>query len=367
MSVSGNTAASQEPGYLVCEEIGVTGPAEHQVRHYLESPRLNTCYEPGHVRFSGWAFDPGSKTVEIGVRHGGELLRSIPVGLPRPDVSQHFGDAANASHSGFSGVVPTAGLPECARLELEACLEDGRRVPLGSVKMSRRSGDPETALPHEAPRAADTSQHGEAEFLRSLLGPDFPRFIVDVGAHDGYSLSNSYSFIQEGWTGLLFEPLPSVFTCLVETHIGVPNAICVNKACADRAGTERFYLGSDGALGMNSTLCRDDNEWFAKTRTDSSIEVEVATLADELTAHGFPADFSLLLVDAEGMDYEVLLGLDLERFRPRIILTEEYPQNREKHEKKYDLLSASGYVFRARLGCNSVWIRHDLAGDSAPA
>jgi hypothetical protein len=57
------------------------------------------------------------------------------------------------------------------------------------------------------------------------------------------------------------------------------------------------------------------------------------------------------------MDYEVLLGLDPSRYRPRIILTEEYGDNPEKQTAKYALLASRGYRLHATVGCNTVWVR----------
>jgi hypothetical protein len=61
------------------------------------------------------------------------------------------------------------------------------------------------------------------------------------------------------------------------------------------------------------------------------------------------------------MDYEVLLGLDFTRYRPRLILTEEYPFNVAKHDAKYELLRDRGYQLKTVVNCNSLWIRNDLA------
>lgn len=106
-----------------------------------------------------------------------------------------------------------------------------------------------------------------------------------------------------------------------------------------------------------STLCMDDNEWFQRHRSNKSIDVEVDTLTNVLAENDFPKDFSLLLVDAEGMDYEVLLGLDFDRFQPRIIVTEEYVSNPEKHSQKYQLLRDHHYILYREMGANTIWVQ----------
>jgi hypothetical protein len=78
----------------------------------------------------------------------------------------------------------------------------------------------------------------------------------------------------------------------------------------------------------------------------------------------------MLLIDAEGMDYEVLQGLDFNRFRPRIVVTEEYISNPEKHHNKYRLLPDRDYTFYKMVGCNTFWIANEWVdaclGLSAP-
>jgi FkbM family methyltransferase len=205
--------------------------------------------------------------------------------------------------------------------------------------------------------STDTSQGGEVAALRALIQPDDPKYLVDVGAHDGKYLSNSWPFIQAGWQAIAIEPLPSVYNELVKNHRSHKNVACLNLACADKPGNVPLYLGIDGEQGQMSTLCTDDNEWFRQNRSSKSILVEVDTLTRILDQHHWPSRFTVLLVDAEGMDYEVLLGLDFNKYQPRIIVTEEYVSNPEKHQKKYDLLRSMGYTYHSLVAYNTIWIR----------
>jgi FkbM family methyltransferase len=212
------------------------------------------------------------------------------------------------------------------------------------------------------PAPADVSQHGEVSALCALLKDGFPPYLVDVGAYDGAALSNSRPFILDGWQAVLVEPHPVQFSRLQRLYENDPAVRCINKACSDAPGVLPLYLGADGEDTMMSTLCTDDNPWFRANRSDAAVEVEVDTLTNVLDGASFPEDFSILLVDAEGMDYEVLRGLDLERYRPRIVVTEEYISNPTKHNAKYRLLLDSGYTFHSMVGCNTMWIRNEWVG-----
>lgn len=203
-----------------------------------------------------------------------------------------------------------------------------------------------------------TSQHGEVTVVLGLLRDDDPHFVIDVGAHDGQSLSNSWPFIRLGWRAIMVEPLSKPFAQLTDRYAGNPNVICTNKACAERPGRRKLYVGSDGDAGQMSTLCED--EALREHRTAAFEEVRVDTLTNILTIHKAPEEPSLLAIDTEGMDYEVLCGLDFAAFHPRIIISEEYPQNQAKHNKKYQLLRERGYSLHGQFGCNTIWVRPEL-------
>lgn len=207
--------------------------------------------------------------------------------------------------------------------------------------------------------AADTSQAGEVAELDLLIADDFPKTLVDIGAFDGVTISNSRPYTLRGWRAILVEPHPGLYAKLATANEGMDGTTCVNMACSDRPGTLPLFFGTDGPHSAMSTLCTDDNPWFQANRAADFVDVEVTTLTDLLASHRWPHDFAMLLIDAEGMDYEVLQGLDFNRFRPRIVVTEEYISNPEKHRNKYRLLLDRDYTFYKMVGCNTFWIANE--------
>ena len=203
----------------------------------------------------------------------------------------------------------------------------------------------------------DSSQHGEVTILRGLCEQfECSTFLVDVGAHDGVSFSNSLPFVESGWKGILIEASPAIFEKLKANHATRRNVTCIHAACSDRPGEAHLHIGTDGGGGFLSTICTDENEWFQKARSSQSITVRADTLTNILAAESAPSTLGILLVDAEGMDYEVLLGLDFSRFRPTFIVTEEYELNADKHARKYALLIHLGYSLQQKIGCNTIWM-----------
>ncbi len=203
----------------------------------------------------------------------------------------------------------------------------------------------------------DLSQSGEATLLRQLVAEFVcQKFIVDVGANDGVTISNSLPFLNAGWQAILIEPAPAVFKKLIENHGHSQNVRCLQVACSDKTGEADLYFGSDGEEGILSTLCQTENDWFAKARSSQTAKVKTDTLTNILKEQQAPSRPGILLVDCEGMDYEVLLGLDFSRFRPTVIVTEEYEWEPQKHAAKYALLIHNNYSLVQKVGCNTIWL-----------
>lgn len=196
----------------------------------------------------------------------------------------------------------------------------------------------------------DTSQHGEYLVMRKLLDDTVPPLLVDVGANNGIRHSNSYPFIQMGWSAVLIEPNPQVFLELQTLYRNNPKVTAVNCACGQRQGVLRLVLGKDGECGEYASLA----EVSSTASSDVAFEVEVRRLTDVLLDSKCPAEIGILSVDTEGFDFQVFLGLDFTRFHPRIIITEDQsPDDAQKH----DLLRIQGYQMKCRRGCNSIWKR----------
>ena len=210
----------------------------------------------------------------------------------------------------------------------------------------------------------DTSEHGELPLLQQLAVGSSNRFLVDVGANDGVTFSNSYGLIVRGWEGILIEPYTPCFRELQRRYGQKGNIRLVNSACGRVPGELDLYLGKDGDRAGYATLCTDNTEWFRANRTGESIKVPVAPLTTILEQHGCPSQFALLSVDTEGYDLQVLESLDFERFKPFVIITEDDPillpppPEYRTDERKYELLQRQGYNLMKRFSRNSIWKVH---------
>ncbi len=199
------------------------------------------------------------------------------------------------------------------------------------LKRARRAANKYLAL---APRRA--SGHGlygqglEDLYLRRIFGTRRDGFYVDVGAHDGCFLSNTYGLYRDGWRGLCVEPNPASYAALRRRR---PRDVCLNVGVAAEEG--RGVLKWAAGLTEGSSFLRSGEAVATET-------VSVRPLQRILEEHGVPREFEVLSVDVEGMELEVLRSLDWRVYRPRIVIV-EYNSEGKIALGSLDLLQPLGY------------------------
>ena len=167
----------------------------------------------------------------------------------------------------------------------------------------------------------------------------------------------------------MVEPLPWVFTRLRDNYRGQEGVTFENAAIADADGRVPFYyvtpaedrgpedppIWSD-AMG---SLSRDEMEkTIAAARhfaalgcgvlipdIGSRIErTEVPSLTFESLCHKHAiGELDLLLIDAEGSDYEIIKGIDFGRHRPRLLIYESIHFSADERERSRAYLEGLGY------------------------
>jgi FkbM family methyltransferase len=140
---------------------------------------------------------------------------------------------------------------------------------------------------------------------------------VDIGAHDGVSLSNSFFFEQaRGWTGICIEPNPDTFQRLIANR----RTDALNCCVAARSGTVQFQKIS-GYSEMLSGIAvnyrpehrkRVDDELKQHGGSSELIAIEARTMSDIAAQHGL-SEITYLSIDTEGSELEILQSMDLER------------------------------------------------------
>ena len=151
-------------------------------------------------------------------------------------------------------------------------------------------------------------------------------FFVDIGAHEGVFISNTYFFEKYlGWGGICFEPTPASFKKLAKNR----KCICINVAVATEAGRQSFVVNPKTKNFINGLLDQFDPNHVIRhgihkrlrNRSAYTIDVDCITFNDVMEEHGvYKIDF--LSIDTEGGELKILQSIDFDRFDIDIICVE---------------------------------------------
>jgi FkbM family methyltransferase len=160
--------------------------------------------------------------------------------------------------------------------------------------------------------------------------PEDGGFFVEAGAYDGFIQSNTYWLERfRGWRGVLVEPVPHLFAQASRQRSGarVVNCALVPEGHPEETVTLRYgglmstVHGAKGG-GADELAHVSAGDMFGLDDVAYEVEAPARTLTSVLEEAGAPAEIDLLSLDVEGFEASVLRGLDLERFRPRLLLVE---------------------------------------------
>lgn len=193
------------------------------------------------------------------------------------------------------------------------------------------------------------SQHGEDKVIEALFPGKTDGFFIEVGALDGKRFSNTLSFEERGWTGILVEPHP-LYTALLRKNR--PNSTVLPICVSDKDELVTLYSNARGSLStldpaMEATFKKAYAPWF---HGFVPIQVPSRRLTTILDFLGAPSRPDILSIDTEGCDHLVLYGLDAEKYTPRVIIAEYMNNESRKHTES--IMAKRGYRLARELSNN---------------
>lgn len=166
------------------------------------------------------------------------------------------------------------------------------------------------------PHLHSPPNHGLSDIIAAYFPLGYLGHAVDVGASDGTSVNSSYGLEKtRGWTVLSVEPNPEFWEYLVRDRAFVEKC-----ACSDFSGTATLAINVDGPEAY-STIGVVPPEGLAMYKDWNKIEVPVYTLEEVLARNEFQK-LDVLCVDTEGTELQVLKGIDLAKWKPKVVVTE---------------------------------------------
>jgi FkbM family methyltransferase len=182
-------------------------------------------------------------------------------------------------------------------------------------------------------------QNKEDELINNLIvskyGADFKGCVLELGANDGITLSNSRYFIENGWQGVLIEAGKLPYQKLMQNNL--PNTIAINCAVGNQNGFLNFYESENlldaNDVGLVSSLVASETERWRKAGIGySEYQVECFTwdsFRDKF--HLKSQNFDIISIDIEGMDYDVLIQMNLEELGCKVLCIEYNGKDMQKY------------------------------------
>lgn len=194
------------------------------------------------------------------------------------------------------------------------------------------------------------SQFAEDLLIQNYLG-EGPGTYVDVGAGHATRGSNTYRLYRMGWHGILVEPIERLAKSAARIR---RRDQVVSALCGSMPGESTFFEFEPWQLSTVSNH-RAKTLIAAGHRLVTERCIQVTTLRN-ITRNFSAHEPSVLSIDVEGWDYEVLLGNDWSTFRPSLICVEEALRSAEERGPTWQFLRDLGYTRASRSVVSSIYL-----------
>lgn len=145
-----------------------------------------------------------------------------------------------------------------------------------------------------------SQQDEESHILRFFAGTTGS--LLDIGAYDGITFSNTHALLQQGWRGVLVEPEPTSFMGLItNTEAFGDRVTLVNAAVSPNPGLQQFWDSRGDAVSSLDTA--HVAKWNKQVKGGMRPFYLVTLSPNDLFAKFGPAEF--INLDVEGINWEV--------------------------------------------------------------
>lgn len=196
------------------------------------------------------------------------------------------------------------------------------------------------------------SQSGEDLLLADIFG-ESTGTMLDVGAHDGVHLSNSYLLESMGWKCILVEPNPDLYEKICKQR----KAHAFQCAATAVDGEVAFHISPDADAFSTMELTEENARKFETMHARVERTVVHGRRLDSILEETKAGKIDVVSIDVEGHELSVFAGFTVTRWNPRVVIVEGNSTKETRAISK--VLSSSGYVRFHRSGCNDWYAKPD--------
>ena len=183
------------------------------------------------------------------------------------------------------------------------------------------------------------SQLSQDLFAIYFSGGKKDGFFLEIGACDGFLLSNTWALEKYGWKGIISEP-----SSVWHDRIARRKCIVSKKAVFNKTGLKLKFEDVKKypeLSGLKENLDKDNNHTL---RNDTNtVEVETISLNDLIEQNTSNRNIDYISIDTEGSEYEILKNFDFNKFNVEIF-TVEHNFIEKKRKAIFDLLTSNNYL-----------------------
>lgn len=205
------------------------------------------------------------------------------------------------------------------------------------------------------------SQEGEDIILQRIFNRQNKGFFVDVGAHHPKRFSNTYKLYRKGWRGINIDAMPGGMELFNKMR---PGDINLEIPISNKEETLTYYIFNEPALNGFSKNLSVERDGQGSYKILSSIDMKTSTLAKVLEEHLSPGtEIDVLSIDVEGMDYEVLLSNDWNKYIPKVVVIENSSVivDELKNSPLHQFFCQMNYLLFSKLYYSSIYIHKNHA------
>jgi FkbM family methyltransferase len=188
-------------------------------------------------------------------------------------------------------------------------------------------------------RSETSSQLSQDLFVIYFTGGKKDGFFLEIGACNGFKLSNSLVLEKHGWKGIVSEPNPIWHNKLINRK-----CIISKKAVFSKSGLKLKFKSVEKypeLSGLEQYLEKDNNYEFRNNANTN--EVETISLNDLIEENASENNIDYISIDTEGSEYEILKNFNFKKYNVEII-TVEHNFVEKKRDLIFDLITSHNYI-----------------------
>lgn len=181
---------------------------------------------------------------------------------------------------------------------------------------------------------------------------------IEVGAYDGLSYSNTYGLAQIGWRGLYIEAVFEYYLKCLDNHRNHKNIEVINECVGDGFPTN-LYIGKEFTTALRDFAVTANQLWHMKYSGMQQVQTKKL---NDILRDKWIGSMDLMVIDVEGGEQDVLRGLMLSCWMPKMVIVEAH----ELHPNPI-LNQAAGFIndyfafFKYNKiysdDCNNIYVR----------